>query len=168
MVAGTSLLPLSTLAGTIKAHIAAGDKNIAKAEEHYKAAGIHLKEARDRAKAEGTTFSAFIAKECSLGRSRAYELIAIADGTKTLAETRADNRKRDGKRRERQSSSVAHGQPNEDVDEPSPSSRAQHARQQKETPERMDIFDRVVTLLKKLDAEQLSEVETHITENYDV
>src|SRR5690606_21347407 len=69
-------------------HISAGDKAFGKAEEHYKAAGIHLIEARDRVKREGMTFSAFIVGHCNLGRSRAYELIAIADGTKTLADVR--------------------------------------------------------------------------------
>lgn len=39
---GTSLLPLDTLGGHIKAHITAGDRAAGKADEHYKAAGIAL------------------------------------------------------------------------------------------------------------------------------
>jgi hypothetical protein len=89
-VTGTSLLPLSTLAGTIKAHIAAGDKAVGKAEEHYKAAGIHLLEAKERVKRTANlTWPAFLVSQCSIQRSRADELIAIAEGKKTLAEVRA-------------------------------------------------------------------------------
>jgi hypothetical protein len=84
-----SLLPLDTLAGTIKAHISAGDKAIDKAEDHYKAAGIHLKDAKGIVKrTAGLTWPAFLVSQCGLQRSRADELIAIADGRKTLAEVR--------------------------------------------------------------------------------
>jgi hypothetical protein len=86
---GTSLLPLSTLAGTIKAHIAAGDKSIGKAEEHYKAAGLHLMEAKDRVKRTANlTWPAFLLGECGIQARRANELIEIADGRKTLTEVR--------------------------------------------------------------------------------
>jgi hypothetical protein len=84
-----SLLPLDTLGGTIKAHIAAGDKAADKAEEHYKAAGIHLGEAKERvAHTKGLTWSAFLIKNCSIGSRRADELISIAEGRTTLAEIR--------------------------------------------------------------------------------
>lgn len=109
---GNSLLPLSTLAGTIKAHISAGDKAFGKAEEHYKAAGIHLMEARDRVKREGMTFSAFIVSHCSINSSRAYELIAIADGRTSVEELR--KKKRESVRRTRASSPLRSGQPEED------------------------------------------------------
>jgi len=116
----TSLLPLDTLAGTIKAHIAAGDKAQGKAEEHYKAAGIHLMEARDRVKSEGKAFSAFLIGH-HIGSSRAYELIAIANGTKTLADIRATvadraARHADKNRRAREAS-VSNGQPKGTLEE---------------------------------------------------
>lgn len=115
-----SLLPLDALAGTIKAHIAAGDKAIDKAEQHYKAAGIHLKEARDRAKEEGIVFSAFLAGQCNIGRSRAYELIAIADGTKTLKEVREKANDRKMKHRERGDRPFRNGQVADIVQEKQP------------------------------------------------
>jgi hypothetical protein len=88
-VTGTSLLPLSTLAGTIKAHIAAGDKAVGKADEHYTAAGIHLLEAKERVKRTANlTWPAFLVSQCSIQRSRADELIAIAEGRTSLAEVR--------------------------------------------------------------------------------
>jgi hypothetical protein len=115
---GSSLLPLSTLAGTIKAHIAAGDKAVGKAEEHYKAAGIHLLEAKERVKRTANlTWPAFLVSQCSIQRSRADELISIAEGRKTLDEVRSGNRERDGRRRERQSSAVAHGKSSEKTQE---------------------------------------------------
>jgi hypothetical protein len=109
-----SLLPLSTLADTIKAHIAAGEKAFDKSEQHYKSAGIHLKEAKDKvSRRADLTWQGFLFGQCGLKRSRADELIAIADGRKTLEEVRAGNRERDSRRRERQSSAVAHGKSSE-------------------------------------------------------
>jgi hypothetical protein len=121
-VTGTSLLPpLSTLAGTIKAHIAAGDKAVGKAEEHYKAAGIHLLEAKERVKRMANlTWPAFLVGQCGVQRSRADELILIAEGKKTLEEVRAGYRERDARRRERQSSAVAHGGSSEIVQSEQP------------------------------------------------
>ncbi|CAH1649578.1 hypothetical protein [Chelatococcus asaccharovorans] len=82
-------LPLEALAGTIRAHISAGDKAIDKAEQHYKAAGIHLMEAKERVKqTPGLTWPAYLHSHCQLQRRRADELIAIAEGRTTLAEVR--------------------------------------------------------------------------------
>lgn len=82
-------MPLDTLAATIKAHIARGDASIEKAEQHYKAAGIHLMEAKEQVRRrKDITWPAFLIQHCEIRRSRADELIAIADGRKTLAELR--------------------------------------------------------------------------------
>src|SRR4051794_17060014 len=103
---GTSLLPLDTLGGTIKAHIAAGDKATDKAEEHYKAAGLHLSEAKERvSRTKGLTWPAFLGKHCEIGRRRADELIAIADGRTSLTEVRARNRTAMAATRAKQSAS---------------------------------------------------------------
>jgi phage N-6-adenine-methyltransferase len=94
-----TLLPLDTLGGTIKAHIAAGDKATGKAEEHYKAAGIHLSEAKERvAKIKGQTWPAFLIKHCQIGRRRADELISIADGRTSLVKIREGYAKANAKR----------------------------------------------------------------------
>ena len=85
-----SLLPLDTLGGTIKAHIAAGDKASDKAEEHYKAAGIHLAEAKERvARTKGLTWSAFVVSNCSISTRTADTYIALAEGRTSVAELRA-------------------------------------------------------------------------------
>jgi hypothetical protein len=87
----TSLVPLDTLSGLVKASIKAGDNSLEKAEQHYKAAGLYLVEARERLPVEqpGKKFTAYIVGECRMGTARAYELIAIAEGRLTLEEIRA-------------------------------------------------------------------------------
>jgi len=88
-------VPIDTLGSTIRAHIERGDAAADKAEQHYKAAGLHLIEARDRLKASGEmTYTAFLSTHCQVGRSRAYELVAIADGKTTLAEVRGKGAER--------------------------------------------------------------------------
>jgi hypothetical protein len=87
----TGLVPLGTLSGLVKASIAAGDKALDKAEQHYKSAGMYLLEAKKRLPVEqpGKMFGASIVGECRMSTSRAYELIAIAEGRLTLEEIRA-------------------------------------------------------------------------------
>jgi hypothetical protein len=86
-----SRVPLATLSGLVKASLAAGDKAFDKAEQHFKAAGLYLIEARERLPIEqpGKRFTAYIVGECRMQTSRAYELIAIAEGRLTLEEIRA-------------------------------------------------------------------------------
>ena len=134
-----SLLSLPMLGATIKAHIEKGDYALNKADEHYRSAGCLLKEARDRLKKEGSPFTAFLVTH-SIGRSRAYELIEIADGRKTLENVR--ERKATSMRRSR---AAPHCPP--------------RGGQPIETPERMQVFDRVVAKLKECDADALREIE---------
>jgi hypothetical protein len=118
----SSELPLETLGGQIKAHIAKGDQAIGKAEEHYKAAGIHLKEAKERVMhTRGLTWPAFLVKHCSLHRSRADELIAIAEGKKTLTEVRAGKAERQARSMERNRSAASGGRSSEKTEQKQPS-----------------------------------------------
>jgi hypothetical protein len=86
-----SQLTITQLAATINAHAGKAEQYADKAEQHYKAAGLHLIEAKKRIAAgeyEGG-FVKFLKDECkALSSSRAYELIAIANGTKTVAAIR--------------------------------------------------------------------------------
>lgn len=88
-----SSLPITQLGSTIKAHITTAEKYADKQEQHYKAAGLHLIEAKQRIEAgeyDGS-FSKFITQECNcLSSSRAYELISIANGTKTVTGIREE------------------------------------------------------------------------------
>lgn len=89
----TSQLTITQLASTINAHTGKAEHYADKAEQHYKAAGLHLIEAKKRIAAgeyEGG-FVKFLKDECrALSSSRAYELIAIANGSKTVETMRAD------------------------------------------------------------------------------
>lgn len=84
-------MTLEVLGTTIKHHIVAAEKHQEKQESHFKSAGIYLIEARDRVKAgeyESPHFSHFLVQYAKMSPSRAYELIAIADGTKTVESIR--------------------------------------------------------------------------------
>ncbi len=112
---GNSLLPLDTLAATIKARIAAGDKASDKAEEHYKSAGLLLLEAKRRLPLEqpGMRWTAYLVGTCKIQTSRAYELIAIAEDRTSVAEIRANGRERAAKHAAKNKaarSSVTNGQ----------------------------------------------------------
>src|SRR5262249_27220023 len=79
------LAALVNLARRVKALIDKGDRAAEKAEQFYKSAGIHIKEIKD----QSDDWETIIRQECDIGRSRAYELMAIADGKTTLKKVRA-------------------------------------------------------------------------------
>jgi hypothetical protein len=89
-------VPLGALGREIVARIEAGDKARGRADDMYKSAGLQLIEARARV----PDFSVFLCDHRNgLSRSRAYELIAIAEGK--ADEVRLKNRTRDRRRREK-------------------------------------------------------------------
>jgi hypothetical protein len=79
----------SQIIAAIKAHIARGDKAADKAEQHYIAAGKHLKTLKAEHTGSWSEWEALLRERVGIGKSRASELMAIADGTKILAEVRA-------------------------------------------------------------------------------
>jgi hypothetical protein len=70
----------------------AGDKANEKVEQHYKSAGLYLIEARERVKSEGQHWVAWLRENVVISPNRAYEIIAIADGSKTLEGIRETTR----------------------------------------------------------------------------
>lgn len=84
-------LPLDTLASTIKARVAAGDRDAQKAEDHYKAAGIHLLELKQRVPVEapGLNWVIWCVRATGLGPDRIGQLIRIGEGKTTQAELNA-------------------------------------------------------------------------------
>jgi len=92
----SSLLPMDTLAATIKARVAKGDKAMSDADGHYLAAGLLLLEAKRRLPLEqpGMKWNAYVIGTCRLGTTRADELIAIAEERTTLKAQREKNRNR--------------------------------------------------------------------------
>jgi hypothetical protein len=72
---------------TIKVLIEKGDKAKEKANQFYTAAGQHLKTLRAAHKDRGGSWvewEALVKEKCGIGKSRASELMQIADGTKTV------------------------------------------------------------------------------------
>ena len=74
----------------IKVLIEKGDRAAEKAEQFYTSAGIHIKEI----KGQSEDWESIVRDKCGVGRSRAYELMAIADGKTTLEKVRADTNER--------------------------------------------------------------------------
>jgi hypothetical protein len=95
-----SAIPAMTegeLVKRIKEHIAKGDQATEKAEhatkkaeEHYKSAGQHLLTLKAEHKGNTAEWEQLLKEKCGIGKSRAYELIRIANGKTTVEEIRAD------------------------------------------------------------------------------
>jgi hypothetical protein len=74
----------------IKAHIAKGDKAVEKADEHYKAAGIYLKELKAEHADTWAKWATLLKTKIGISTGRASELMQVADGRKTVKKLRAD------------------------------------------------------------------------------
>jgi hypothetical protein len=74
----------------IKAHIAKGDKAVEKADEHYKAAGIYLKELKAEHGGTWAKWERLLKSKVGISTGRASELMQVADGRKTVEKLRAD------------------------------------------------------------------------------
>jgi hypothetical protein len=88
------------LVRAIKAHIERGDKAKDKADQHYIAAGQHLKTLKDQHAGSWAEWEALLKDRIGIGKSRASELMQIADGRRTVEETKADTAKRVARHRE--------------------------------------------------------------------
>jgi hypothetical protein len=87
---------------TINAHIAKG-------EQHYISAGLHLAKLKERCP-DQVTFLALVKDKIGIGKSRTYELLQIADGRKTVEQVRVDT----AERQEKYRLSVSNGQNRDD------------------------------------------------------
>jgi len=79
----------SQLVRTIRAHIAAGDKAAQKSNDHYIAAGQHLKTLKADHTGSWSEWEALLKEKVRISTGRASELIQIADGRKTVESVRA-------------------------------------------------------------------------------
>ena len=91
----------SQIIAAIKAHIAKGDKAAEKSEQHYIAAGQHLHTLKAEHGGTWAEWEKLLKTKVGIGKSRASELMAIADGTKTLEEVRAVTARRTAKTKAR-------------------------------------------------------------------
>lgn len=97
-----SSTPLEQLGASAHGHYKAAEKAQEKAEQQMMSAGLYLKEAQERLKRrKDMNFAEFLLKHCPIGKSRAYEIIAIADGRKTVEEVREANAFRQAEKRQR-------------------------------------------------------------------
>jgi len=95
---------LTQKAAEISRHVEAGDRARADAMGHYAEAGRLLLQIRADNK---RGFEAFLDKRlASVGRSRAYELMQLASGRKTVEEIKEATRKRVEKHRRKKEESV--------------------------------------------------------------
>jgi len=117
----------SQLIQTIKAHIAKGDKAKDKAEQHYIAAGQHLKTLKARHGGSWAEWEELLKTKIGIGKSRASELMRIADGRKTVEQVRADTAARTAKTRALQSSPLRSGENADDPETSADAMRAQSA-----------------------------------------
>jgi hypothetical protein len=76
------------LVKAIKAHIERGDKAREKSDQHYTAAGLHLKELKATT-ANWVEWESLLKDKIGIGKSRASDLMQIADGRKTVEEIRS-------------------------------------------------------------------------------
>jgi hypothetical protein len=83
----------ATIAKRIKEHIERGDKAKDKADQHYAAAGLLLKQLKGDCSSKAE-WERLIKARCGIGTTRAYQLIEIADGRKTVADVRLGTAKR--------------------------------------------------------------------------
>jgi hypothetical protein len=82
------------LVKAIKEHISKGDQHKGKSEQHYISAGQHLKTLKALHDGNWSEWEELLKEKCGIGKSRASELMRIADGTKTVEEVRSDTAQR--------------------------------------------------------------------------
>jgi hypothetical protein len=82
--AATPTVPV--LIARIRGHIERGVKAAEKSDEHFKAAGLLIKQLKEQRPHD---WKAVVQVQCGLARSRAYELLRITDGRSSVEETRA-------------------------------------------------------------------------------
>jgi len=78
------------LISTIKAHIVRGDKAKEKSDQHYIAAGQHLKALKAAHGGTWVEWEKLLKDKLDIGTGRASELMQIADGRKTVEGLRAE------------------------------------------------------------------------------
>jgi hypothetical protein len=95
----TTLEDARLLIQQIKAHIWKGDTATAKAENHYVAAGQYLKQLKEHHTGNWDEWEQLLREKVGIGKSRASELMQIADGRKTFEGSKSATKKRVAKHR---------------------------------------------------------------------
>jgi hypothetical protein len=94
---GAGALPASmdgpeveSLIRTVRTLVAKGDKAAAKSEQFYVAAGQHLWPLKNQHRGSWAEWEDLLKERCGLGKSRASELMRIANGTTTVEQIRSE------------------------------------------------------------------------------
>jgi hypothetical protein len=140
------------------AHYRAAEKSNEKVRQHIKSAGLYLIAARDRLKeTKEMTFPEFLSRHCKVAKSRAYEIIAIAEGRTTEDEVREKTYARQANERSRNraaKASVGYGQSVKQLpDQRSP-----------DEIERSALMSTIHSKLERLTLSQLHAIERNIPE----
>ena len=158
-------MTLDVLGTTIKHHMVAAEKHEEKQANHYKSAGIYLKEARTRVEAgeyESPHFSHYLQTYAKMSSTRAYELIAIADGTKTVEGIR--ERSAESMRKSRASNVADTKQP---VDSVGQIQKSKNLSTTKPITDPLTYQIRALTKkLKQLTPEQVQQISIDVTAQY--
>lgn len=122
-----SATSLEQLGASAHGHYKAGEKAQDRAEQQMLAAGLYLKEAKDRLDLRKNpnapmNFAQFLLHHCPIGKSRAYEVISIADGRKTLEEVQERARQGMQQSRARQAEADTFRNVTETTQSPKPTS----------------------------------------------
>jgi hypothetical protein len=94
----------------VRAHIAKGDQAKVKAEQHYIAAGQHLAALKAEHTGTWAEWEVLVKEKAGIGKSRASELMQIADGSKTVEGIREATAEKVRQIRARKSSPVRTGE----------------------------------------------------------
>jgi hypothetical protein len=105
LIAGQVAIPAGAapLCREIKVLVEKAVCAVEKAQQFYTAAGQQIKALQ---KLFPDNWETLIKEHCGIGRSRAYEIVAIADGRSSIEEVRAGNAQRQKISREKKSESV--------------------------------------------------------------
>ncbi|ANY78907.1 hypothetical protein BB934_12365 [Microvirga ossetica] len=156
-------MPLEQIGAQARAHIIKGDQAMDKAEQHYLSAGLYLKEALEKvSRTKGLSWPAWLAQNVSIGKSRSYELMAIANGRKTAEEMKADAAARQSAHREKNKNRPSrNGQSGEIVQEHQHSDLVSEARHASD-----NLHARLEAIIKRLTNEQLQQALDYINEQF--
>ncbi len=149
---------IHTLCRHAKAHIEKGDKAADKAQQHYIAAGQHIASIKQMTP-DQAAFLEIVKLRIGLGKSRTYELLQIADGTKTVEEVQAATNQRKIKHRKTPSVPERTGDKPPLLDDDMPTAEeAEEAHQE-------TLFDQACLFLELMTSETRQTFLAHLKEN---
>src|SRR5262249_41286918 len=148
----------SQLVRTIRAHIAAGDRAAEKSEQHYIAAGLHLKELKETHSGTWAEWEDLLKTKIGIGKSRASELMQIADGRKTVEQVR--ERAAEGMRQIRAKASPSRDGANAGKHEGVPTVEAADESYQE------TLYDRACLFLESMTDETRQRFFAHLSERF--